>query len=82
MVSKLALLVVIANLAVVFCGSCPNPEVQVKGFTTRDATILTNIAYIAEFSVQCQSGGVSNLYADIGHSLVPVSVIGTNSYQV
>lgn len=78
------LVVIIANFVTVFGASCSDPQVQVQSlFTTQDATILTNIAYIAEFGVQCQSGAVSNLYADIGaNNLVPVSVIGPNSYQV
>lgn len=82
--SPLLVVVIVANLATAFGASCSGPEVQVKTlFTTQDATILTNIAYIAEFGVQCQSGAVSNLYADIGaNNLVPVSVIGPNSYQV
>lgn len=74
-----------AILAVLFVGysdSCSNPEVTSKSFTTQDATIVTKIAYISEFNVNCGSGKVTSLYANINGNVVPVSVVAPNTYQV
>lgn len=61
---------------------CENPQVTSKTFTTLDATVVANIAYVSEFEVVCKSGSVTNLYADTEGIIVPVSVIGTNKFQV
>lgn len=67
----------------VFSNTCTTPGVHVKSFTNQDATIVTNIAFIAEFSITCANGAtISNLYADIGNNLVPVARTGDGKYQV
>lgn len=33
--------------------SCSKPSIQSTSFTTQDATIVTNIAYIAQFKLSC-----------------------------
>ncbi|XP_018330409.1 translocon-associated protein subunit delta [Agrilus planipennis] len=69
-------------IAAVNCDSCVRPEVSLKPFTTEDATVVTNIAYIAEFDLKCESGSVNNLYADIEGRIGPISKVGPTSYQV
>lgn len=71
-----------ASVTFVNCSSCENPQITSKTFTTQDATVVLNIAYVTEFEVQCKSGTLSNLYADIDGAVVPISVIGPNTYQV
>nr|XP_023024242.1 translocon-associated protein subunit delta-like [Leptinotarsa decemlineata] len=64
------------------CSSCSNPEVTSTSFTTLDATIVSNIAYISEFTVKCSSGVVGNLYSELDGNISPVSIVGSNQYQV
>ncbi|KAF2890643.1 hypothetical protein ILUMI_15530 [Ignelater luminosus] len=81
-VTKLHFLVLFAFVSSGLCSSCTNPQVTSKSFTTQDATIVTNIAYISEFNLKCSSGSVSHLYADVDGIIVPVSEIAPNNYQV
>lgn len=71
-----------ALISFVYCDKCSNIEVTSKSFTTQDATIVTNIAYISEFGVTCGSGSISHLYADLDGVILPVLVTGSNKYQV
>lgn len=81
-VTKFNFLAFFAFVSSGLCSSCTNPQVTSKSFTTQDATIVTNIAYISEFSLECSSGTVSHLYADVDGIIVPVSEIAPNTYQV
>lgn len=77
------LLLVFATLALIstsLAGSCVNPEIKVKTFTNDDATVLTHIAFITEFSLSCKEG--ENFYALVGENFLPVTTIGDNQYQV
>lgn len=79
----LCALVYSLTILCVFGNTCTTPEVHVKSFTNEDATIVTNIAFIAEFTVSCGNGAtINNLYADIGNNLVPVARTGEGKYQV
>ncbi|XP_044257334.1 translocon-associated protein subunit delta-like [Tribolium madens] len=66
----------------VFGDSCTKPEITSTSFTTQDATIVTNIAYIADFTLKCSNGQVPPLYAEVNGNIVPVSVVGPNQYQI
>lgn len=64
--------------------TCTKPEVSASAYTTQDATVLTNIAFIAEFHLKCSNGveGIP-LYAEINGKTVPAARIGDyNHYQV
>jgi len=52
---------------------CQSPKVVAQSYTTQDATIVTKIAYIAEFSLDC-SNGLKDLllYADVSGQSLPV----------
>ncbi|KAF5272856.1 hypothetical protein FQR65_LT00452 [Abscondita terminalis] len=65
-----------------YCNTCKNVEVTSKSFTTQDATIVTNIAYISEFTVKCGSGSLSHAYADVEGIIVPVFEVAPNTFQV
>lgn len=58
------------------CGqSCLNPEVSATSYTTQDATVLTSLAFIAEFTLKCGNGvkGIP-LHAEVDGKTLP----GTN----
>ncbi|CAG9855212.1 unnamed protein product [Phyllotreta striolata] len=80
--TRLYILAFISLLSCTFCLGCSNPKVTSSSFTTVDATIVTNIAYISEFSVTCESGKAGNLYAEVEGNISPVSIVGNNRYQV
>lgn len=63
---------------------CVKPEVTASAYTTQDATILTNIAFVAEFTLKCgnQISGLP-LYAEINGKTLPAARVGDdNKYQV
>lgn len=82
MARSLFVLAIFGLFSTVYCASCTNPQVTSNSFTTQDATIVANIGYIAEFSVKCTSGTLSNLYAELNGNIIPVSSIGNDKFQV
>ncbi|KAF4528570.1 hypothetical protein B566_EDAN014783 [Ephemera danica] len=63
--------------------SCGRPEVQASSYTTQDATVLTNIAYVAEFTLKC-SNPVKGLplYAEVQGKIFPAArTADDNRYQ-
>ncbi|XP_065156291.1 uncharacterized protein Tapdelta [Atheta coriaria] len=77
-----SLTILLSLISVGLCNVCSSPEVVTTSFTTQDATIVANIAYIGEFSIKCGTGSAGNLYAEVDDNIVPVSIIGSNQYQV
>ncbi|XP_067012758.1 translocon-associated protein subunit delta [Anabrus simplex] len=74
----------LAVLCLTTADTCSKPEVSASAYTTQDATVLTNIAFIAEFHLKCANGveGVP-LYAEINGKTIPAARIGEgNHYQV
>ncbi|XP_044742695.1 translocon-associated protein subunit delta [Chrysoperla carnea] len=67
----------------VFGGVCIKPaEVSATSFTTQDATVVSEIALVAEFSLKCSNGVVpDNLYADIDGLITYVAKID-DKFQV
>jgi len=63
--------------------ACSNPTVSAQSYTTQDATVLTNLAFIAEFHLKCNDGsqGIS-LYAEIDGKTLPAARVGEGKYQV
>ena len=63
---------------------CEKPEVTASAYVTEDATVLTHIAFTAQFTLKCTNGvkGIS-LYAEVeGKSLPAVRLSAENRYQV
>jgi len=63
---------------------CTKPEVSASAYTTQDATVLTNIAFVAELTLNCGNlvTGLP-LYAEINGKTLPAARIGDgNKYQV
>ena len=53
---------------------CKSPEVNVKTYTTTDGTIVSSVAFIAEFEIKCQNNAkVQNLYADVNGKILLVT---------
>ncbi|XP_069686969.1 translocon-associated protein subunit delta [Periplaneta americana] len=63
---------------------CTKPEVSASAYTTQDATVLTNIAFVAEFTLKCGNHVTGlPLYAEINGKTLPAARIGDdNKYQV
>lgn len=64
--------------------TCTNPTVEATSFTTQDATIVSQIAFIAEFTLKCtnKASETTPLFAEVDGRLSPVSRIGTDKFQV
>lgn len=71
-------------LSIAFGLSCTNPKVESTSFTTQDATIVSQIAFITEFTLKCSNGASETipLFAEVEGKLSPVSRIGTDKFQV
>lgn len=70
--------------AAVSATSCSSPTLSSTSFTTQDGTILTNIAYVSQFKLNCDGKPADiPLYAEVGGK--PLSVVKskeTNEYVV
>lgn len=84
-------LVICSILSLLVCltsaTTCNNAEIARKAvFTTVDGTIVSQIAFISDFSLKCSNKDVDfeklSLYAEIDGRLTPVARIGPNMYQV
>lgn len=64
--------------------SCQNPQVEAASFTSLDATVVTQIAYITEFTLKCDNPLPENyaLYAEVEGKPLTAARIGENKYQV
>lgn len=85
MVSKFVLSVLaIALFSGAKAQGCQNPQVEASSFTSLDATIVTQIAYITEFTLKCDNPLPENyaLYAEVDGKPLTAARIGENKYQV
>lgn len=83
MVTKYAIcLFAIATVA--FAQGCTNPQVEATSFTSLDATVVTQIAYITEFTLKCDNPLPENyaLYAEVEGKPLTAARVGENRYQV
>uniref|UniRef100_C6FX27 Translocon-associated protein subunit delta n=1 Tax=Phlebotomus arabicus TaxID=578135 RepID=C6FX27_9DIPT len=86
MFSKIFSLAILA-LALSCASSETCSNAQVKGatsYTTTDATIVSQIAFVTEFSLECSNPGAEkvSLFAEVDGRITPVAVIGDTKYQV
>nr|BAN21296.1 translocon-associated protein, delta subunit [Riptortus pedestris] len=62
---------------------CTNPTVSVSSFTTEDGTVITNVAYVSEFTLKCANGATEvPLYAEVNGKTFPVVHVTKDSYQI
>ncbi|XP_047039409.1 translocon-associated protein subunit delta [Helicoverpa armigera] len=83
MVTKYAFcLLAIASVAL--GQGCTNPQVEASSFTSLDATVVTQIAYITEFTLKCDNPLPENyaLYAEVEGKPLTAARVGENRYQV
>lgn len=80
---------IVAIFAVALAGSaygesCQNPKVEASSFTSLDATVVTEIAYITEFTLKCDNALPENyaLYAEVAGRPLSAARVGENKYQV
>ncbi|XP_045456735.1 translocon-associated protein subunit delta [Melitaea cinxia] len=79
---------ILTVLALAICGSlaetCKNPQAGADSFTSLDATIVTQIAYITEFTLKCDNPLPQNfaLYAEVEGKPLTAARIAENRYQV
>ncbi|XP_059044883.1 translocon-associated protein subunit delta [Achroia grisella] len=74
----------IAFCSISYAQSCQNPKVDAASFTSLDATVVTQIAYITEFTLKCDNPLPENyaLYAEVEGRPLTAARIGENKYQV
>lgn len=84
--SKLLYVCAFSVLVSLSCGlSCTNPSVEsVQTFTTEDATIVNQIAFISKFQLKCsnKASETTPLFAEVDGKLSPVARVGTDEFQV
>lgn len=74
----------IVGISGVFSDTCQKPEVIASAYVTKDATILTNVAFTTQFVLKCSNGvkGIT-LYAEVeGKPLPAARLSADNKYQV
>lgn len=83
MVLKVVLICAVVLWPFGLADNCQNPQLISKFYSTQDATVLSNIAFISEFNVKCQKGQSGNLYALFSNDvIVPISTVGPSKYQL
>lgn len=85
MVTKnLICLFIVISITGAFGNSCENPKVEASSFTSLDATVVTQVAYITEFTLKCDNGLAENyaLYAEVDGRSLTAAKIGGDKYQV
>jgi translocon-associated protein subunit delta len=74
----------LVSMSAALSQSCLNPKVEAASFTSLDATVVTQIAYITEFTLKCDNPLPENyaLYAEVEGKSLTAARIGENKYQV
>lgn len=64
--------------------TCNSPQVESTSFTTQDATIVSQIAFISEFSLKCSNSEATKLplFAEVDGRLSPVVRLSADRFQV
>ncbi|GAB0090568.1 translocon-associated protein subunit delta [Sergentomyia squamirostris] len=84
MCSRIVSFVVLAlSLNCVFGETCSNAKVTgATSYSTSDATIVAQIAFVTEFSLECSGAEKLSLFAEVEGRIFPVAKIGDTQYQV
>lgn len=63
---------------------CENPKIDLQYFTTGDATIVSHIALIGEFTLDCADSSATGLalFSEFEGRIAPVARLDSNKYQV
>lgn len=83
MISKCLSVCVLLSCVAGILGSCKSPTITSTSYTTEDGTIVSQVAYITEFSLKCGNEDASiPLFSEYEGRISPVARIGENKYQV
>ncbi|VVC87209.1 translocon-associated protein subunit delta [Leptidea sinapis] len=84
MATKLFFALLAVTFNTISAQTCQNPKVEAASFTSLDATIVTEIAYITEFTLKCDNPLPENypLYAEVDSKSLAAAQVGENRYQV
>lgn len=85
MVSKTLFVCIFAAFASsAFALTCQNPQIESTSFTTQDATIVSQIAFISEFTLKCSNpeGVNAPFFAEFSDRLSPVVRLSADRFQV
>lgn len=84
MTNSLAIFLLFAFVAQGYSSQiCTNPTVSVSSFTTEDGTVITNVAYVSEFTLKCSNGATEvPLYAEVNGKTLPAVHVSKDSYQI
>ncbi|KDR24467.1 translocon-associated protein subunit delta [Zootermopsis nevadensis] len=63
---------------------CSKPEVSASAYTTQDATVLTDVAFVAEFTLNCGNHVTRlPLYAEVNGKMLPAAMVeDDDGYQI
>ncbi|XP_059611125.1 translocon-associated protein subunit delta [Phlebotomus argentipes] len=81
----LSVAILALSLSLALGETCSNAKVKgATSYTTTDATIVSQIAFVTEFSLECSNPGAErvSLFAEVEGRLMPVATIGDTQYQV
>ncbi|XP_055697480.1 translocon-associated protein subunit delta [Phlebotomus papatasi] len=73
------------SLNVILGQTCTNAQVKgATSYSTSDATIVSQIAFVTEFSLECSNVATErvSLFAEVDGRITPVAIIGDTKYQV
>lgn len=81
---KLAILSVFACLvAYASASTCTSPSVKATTFTTTQGQVVSQVAFISEFTLKCGNGAQNvPLFAEVDGRISPVARTGDNRYQI
>ncbi|KAK7597915.1 hypothetical protein V9T40_014871 [Parthenolecanium corni] len=76
----------ILQLPLLFAAQCTNPEITSLSYTTQDGMVVSEVAFISEFTLECanKASGLT-LYGEIDGKILPVMKVDDrvhNKYQV
>lgn len=80
--SSRVVLVAVASLCVLASVSAAGCKYSVESYTTTDAMIVNEAAFIAQITAAGCEDAPSNLYAEVEGKLVVAANAGPNKYQV
>lgn len=84
MSKTLCAFVIVALASSAFGLTCKSPQIESTSFTTQDATIVSQIAFISEFTLKCSNpdGSSLALFAEVEGRLSPVVRLSADRFQV
>lgn len=82
--SLILLFTILSILHGTFSYSCNKLSTEAVSFTSLDATVVTQIAFITVFTLKCETPLPENyaLYVEVDGKVLPAARVSENKYQV